>query len=135
MKLCTSGVECADEVLLHPAPYPSRATWCRAPLRGGGRPPGGDPGGSPHDPHQSLITFRSAASWPWLPATPRFSILDADPAAGGHRGSLPTPLPPPARLRTLAPAPAASVTGMRDTTVCLLLAAHATGPVSASCSI
>lgn len=25
-----SGVECVDEVLLHPDPYPSRAAWCRA---------------------------------------------------------------------------------------------------------
>lgn len=25
-----SGIECVDEVLLHPDPYPSRAAWCRA---------------------------------------------------------------------------------------------------------
>jgi 3',5'-cyclic AMP phosphodiesterase CpdA len=25
-----SGVECVDEALLHPDPYPSRAAWCRA---------------------------------------------------------------------------------------------------------
>jgi 3',5'-cyclic AMP phosphodiesterase CpdA len=25
-----TGIECTDEVLLHPDPYPSRAAWCRA---------------------------------------------------------------------------------------------------------
>lgn len=66
-----SGIECADEILLHPDPYPSRAAWCRA--RCAATRARLD--GIPADHRTILINhFPLRRELARLPAVPRFSI-------------------------------------------------------------
>jgi 3',5'-cyclic AMP phosphodiesterase CpdA len=67
----SSGIECTDEILLHPDPYPSRAAWCRA--RCAATRARLD--GIPADHHTVLINhFPLRRELARLPAIPRFSI-------------------------------------------------------------
>lgn len=66
-----TGIECTDEVLLHPDPYPSRAAWCRA--RCAATRARLD--AIPADHRTILINhFPLRRELAWLPAIPRFSI-------------------------------------------------------------
>jgi predicted phosphodiesterase len=66
-----SGIECADENLLHSDPYPSRAAWCRA--RAAATRARLDQ--IPADRHTILINhFPLRRELARLPAIPRFSI-------------------------------------------------------------
>jgi predicted phosphodiesterase len=66
-----SGIECADEELLHPDPYPSRAAWCRARCAS-------TRARLEHIPadHRTVLInhFPLRRELAWLPAIPRFSI-------------------------------------------------------------
>jgi 3',5'-cyclic AMP phosphodiesterase CpdA len=66
-----SGIECTDEVLLHPDPYPTRAAWCRARCTAARA----RLDQLPADHRTILINhFPLRRDLAWLPAIPRFSI-------------------------------------------------------------
>ena len=66
-----SGVECADEVLLHPDPYPSRSAWCHARCAAARARLAAIPAN-----HGTILInhFPLRRDHAWLPAIPRFSI-------------------------------------------------------------
>jgi 3',5'-cyclic AMP phosphodiesterase CpdA len=67
------GVSCADEVLLHPDPYPSRGAWCHARCASTERRLEGERIG--RDMRLVIVNhFPLKSSLAWLPAIPRFRI-------------------------------------------------------------
>jgi predicted phosphodiesterase len=66
-----AGLECTDEVLLHPDPYPSRPAWCDARVAA----TRARLDAIPADHRTILINhFPLRRDLAWLPAIPRFSI-------------------------------------------------------------
>jgi hypothetical protein len=66
-----TGIECTDEVVLHPDPYPSRSAWCHA--RCAATRARLDQ--VPADHRTVLINhFPLRKDLAWLPAVPRFAI-------------------------------------------------------------
>jgi 3',5'-cyclic AMP phosphodiesterase CpdA len=66
-----SGVACADEILLHPDPYPSREAWCHARCAATRARLDALP---PELPTVLANHFPLRRDLAWLPAVPRFSI-------------------------------------------------------------
>jgi 3',5'-cyclic AMP phosphodiesterase CpdA len=66
-----AGIECTDEALLHPDPYPTRTAWCHVRVAlSRGRLAAIDPA------HQTILInhFPLRRDLAWLPAIPRFSL-------------------------------------------------------------